>query len=185
MADIRESFAVLEDSGSQAGVPLHKALEGEAVAGKNAHGALVAKNSSEQFKYLAVNSVGALITTSTGDHVCQFARGKTSGSASPVTVAEIVLVNGEDYENISWVTSCFRDAIFEIVKIDDTAGAATETILAEIVVGPGDFTDSGQLHCVEFTAPASLNNVLRLRASNLNSLSDMRGTISAKQLVAA
>lgn len=56
MADVRTSFVTLEDVTSGAGVPLHRALEGQAAAGKNAHGALTYKDASGNLQYALVNA---------------------------------------------------------------------------------------------------------------------------------
>jgi hypothetical protein len=178
MADLRTSFPILEDSGTQAGTPIHKALEGDVIAAKNAHGAFIAKRVSDgTFRYLNMDDAGNLLTTQDGGGTPLTDRGTASGSLTNVTVAEITLTELAVYKGLSWVVSCFRDAIFEIVHIDDPAGAPIETILADVLAGAGDFTDSGSLKEHTFTAGA-IDPVLRLRAKNQNALSDFRGTIT-------
>ena len=52
MADKRPIFVNLEDVTSEEGVPLHKAVEGDAAAGKNSHGVLTVKDSSGNLQYI-------------------------------------------------------------------------------------------------------------------------------------
>lgn len=182
MADLRTSFVILEDVSTQAGVPLHKAVEGDAAAGKNAHPSLVAKDGSGNLVYLKIDSSGALAVTTEGSKVCKSARGTATGSATFVDVATITLTNGATYQDLDWVVSCFRDAVYEVVYVEDVGGLDTETLLADVLCGAGDFTDSGQLKCQSFTVPGSGVNELRLRAKNLNALSDFRGTITIGEL---
>lgn len=182
MADLRTSFMIIEDSGTQAGVPLHKALEGDAIAAKNAHGALVAKNGSN-FAYLKVDpTTGALITTSEGSGVCNRAKGELSAGSSTlatVTGAVITLVAGAVYNEIGFIMACRRDSLFQIVWDDDGA----ETILAEVIVGSGAYTASSQLHCVSFTAGATGTQELKVVAKNFEALSSLRASITANQVL--
>lgn len=186
MADLRESFPTLEDVGTQAGVPLHKALEGDAASGKNAHGALVAKDPDGNLIYLKLNAGGSLAVTLDGAKACRSKRGTAVGSATFVDVAVMTLVNEASYEDIDWAVSCFRDAIFEIVYVTDVGDTNTEEILGDVLVGPGAFTSSGELSCTKFTVPAANVgtgvNELRLRAKNLNATSDFRGSISIGEI---
>lgn len=183
MADLRESFPILENSGTQAGEPLHKVLEGDTPTAKNAMASLSFKDSAGNLVYPTLDNSGALPVTLEGAKICRTARGTAVGSQSSTVVATIVLTNGKAYENLDWVVSCFRDAIFEIVKIDDVGGTDTETILADVLVGAGDYTDSGELKCQAFTAPATDVNHLVLRAKNINATSDFRGSLSIGEIV--
>lgn len=182
MADLRTSFMIIEDSGTQAGVPLHKALEGDAYAAKNAHGALVAKNGSN-FAYLKVDpSTGALITTSEGAKECNRATGELAAGSSTladVTGAVITLTASAKYEDIGFIMACRRDALFQIVQVDD----ATEIVLAEVIVGSGAYTVSDQIHCVSFTAGATGTQELKVVAKNFEALSSLRASITASKIL--
>lgn len=180
MSDLRVSFPVLEDSATQAGLPLHKVQDGDAYAGKNALPALVAKDASGNLHYLITDGAGNLFVNIDGAGTPKKGRGLLVGTASVATVFDIPLVAGKTYSNLSWVVSCFRDAVFEIVHINDPAGTPTEEHLADVLVGSGDFTDSGNLKDVEFVAGAT-SPVLRVRAYNQNALSDMRAAVTIKQ----
>lgn len=181
MSDLRTSFPTLEDSSTQAGAPLHKVLEADASAAKNASAALIAKRQSDgTLRYLNMDDAGNLLVSQDGGGTYKKARGTTSGSLTNVTVAEISLTANAVYKGLSWVVSCFRDSIYEIAAINDPSGTPTETILADILVGSGDVTDSGALKEISFTAGAT-SPVLRLRAKNLTVVSDFRGTITTTE----
>lgn len=179
MADIRTAFVTLEDSGG-AGVPLHRVLEGDAAAAKNASPGLVAKKADGNLAYLLLDAAGNLSVTLDGGGTAKKARNTAAGSTSLTTVADLALTAGATYRGLSWVVSCFRDAIYEIVLINDPAGTSTETILADVLVGAGDVSDSGALKEISFTAGATAP-VLRLRAKNTNVASDFRGTITTTE----
>lgn len=182
MADLRTSFMIIEDSSTQAGVPLHKALEGDAIAAKNAHGALVAKNGSN-FAYLKVDpTTGALLTTGEAVTECAIAKGElAAGSATLATVtgAVITLVVDAKYEEIGFIFACRRDSLFQIIWDNDGA----ETILGEVIVGSGAYTVSEQLHCMTFTAGSTGVQELKVVAKNFEALSSLRASITANQVL--
>ena len=175
MADLRTSFPVLEDSSTQAGLPLHKVLAGDAAAAKNALAALVFKDPSGNLQYARVNSDNEVIVSTQSDEVaCLNARGSVGGSASFVAVATITLGLDLKYNKIGWIVACFRDAEFEIIWNDN----GVETILASILVGSGDINDSGELDCLEFMSGLIGTQELKIKAKNFNALSDFRATLS-------
>lgn len=183
MADLRESFPILEDSGTQEGQVLHKVLEGDTPAAKNALPSLSFKDSDGNLVYPQLDNSGALPVTLEGTKVCKSERGELTGVGTFGDVATITLTNDALYEDLDWVCSCFRDAHFQIVTVFDVGGTDTEAILADVLVGAGDFTDSGRLKCETITAPSTGVNVLKIKAKNMNALSDMRGTLTIAEIV--
>lgn len=181
MTDLRTSTPTLEDSSTQEGIPLHKILEADTLTSKNALAAFIAKRQSNgTARYLNVDDAGNLLVTMDGGGTMKKARGTVSGSLTNVTVCEIALTPAAVYKGLSWVVSCFRDAIYEIVAINDPSGTPTETILADVLVGSGDLTDSGELRNVTFTAGAT-DPVLRVRAKNLTVQSDFRASVCTNE----
>lgn len=182
MTDVRTSFPTLEISGTEVGAPLHRVLEGDAYAAKNASAALVAKDvTGLLLKYLKVDANGALLVTSDAVATCKKARGELaagSGSLVLVTGATIPLTVDKEYREIGFIVSCQRDALFQIVQVDD----ATETILGEIVVGSGAYTVSDQLHCLSFTAGSTGTQALKIVAKNFNALSSLRASITVEEV---
>jgi len=183
MPDLRESFPSLEDVATGAGIPLHKVLEGDAAAGKNASAALVGKDPSGNLIYLTTNSDGELVTSGMAGDTANIAdTGSNGGSGSFVTLLTLLLTTNKEYKNLSWSVSGFRDTIFEIVQIDDAGGTPVETIHATLRVGPGDFTDSNFMENFKFTAgPTGVINLI-LRAKNQNANSTMDGTLSIDEI---
>lgn len=182
MADPRTSFMVLEDVSSQAGVPLHKAVEGDAAAGKNAHPVLAAKDPSGNLIYLKTTAGGILQTTDAGTVICKKAKGElAAGSATLalVTGASIPLTVSKTYQAIGFIVSCRRDALFQIVQVDD----ATETILGEVVVGSGAYTVSNTLHCLTFASGSTGTQALKIVAKNFEALSSLRASITCEEVV--
>lgn len=178
MADVRTSFTVLEDASSQEGFPLHKVLEGDAYAGKNAQMAFVAKSGSTAV-LLKVNPVtGALLIDNAGaltnkksSPAGELAAG--SGTIVAVTNAEIALTANKVYQDISIVCASRRDSLFQLIWDDD----GTETVLAEFIVGAGAYTVVEQIPDFEITAGASGTQRLLVKAKNFEALSSLRATI--------
>jgi len=178
MADVRESFGTLEGSSGE-GLVLAKVLEGDAIGG-NAATMLVAKDNSGDLKYLEVDASGALSVTMDGAGTCKSATVETpvAGSASKTTLADVTLTVAKIYRKLEWSVCNFRDTIYTMEVIDDPAGTPAIVKTHTVIVGPGDYTDSGELHCFEFDTTGLTDPVLRLSGQNLNSTSDFRGTIA-------
>ena len=107
--------------------------------------------------------------------------GDNAGSGSFVTLATIILQNSMDYKNLEWIASCFREATFEMVWIDDVGGADTETILGTVKCGSGSYTSSGR-KAARFTTGGSGVQHLIIRAANLNALSQLEGAICVEEV---
>ena len=181
MADPRTSFMILEDSSTEAGLPLHKRADGDAAAGTNAHAALVAKDDSGNLIYLRTTAGGALITdTGASTGICKKSRGElAAGSATiaAVTSASITLLASTPYSEVGFVVSSRRDSLFQIIFDDN----GSETILAEIIVGSGAYTVSDQLHCLSFTSGATGTQSLKVKAKNFEALSSLRASVTVME----
>lgn len=180
MADLRTSFPILEVSGTEAGVPLHKVLEGDASASKNALAALAFKDVAGNLRYPKVNANDELIiSTESTDIACLTDRiENAAGSATNVNLATISLLVDHEYQEIGFVVSCARDALFQIVQIDD----ATTTILADMVVGSGAYALSQELKCLSITSGSTGTQTLKIVAKNLNALSALRATLTVTEV---
>jgi hypothetical protein len=204
MADVRESFTTLEGS-SQEGLALRAVQQGDAVTAKNGSLGFAFMDGSGNAKAAPIKVIGNApgdavpvlgfrdssanltapqldasgrlpVTFDAGTEL--YDRGLASGSLTNVDVATIVLTATEVYKGIEVVASCFRDAIFEVVQVDD----ATTTILADILCGPGDYSQLVTISNMIITAGASGTQELKVRAKNLNALSDFRATIATVEL---
>jgi hypothetical protein len=182
MTDIRTSFPTLEISGTEVGAPLHRVLENDAYAAKNASAALVAKDSTGLLlKYLKVDANGALLVSSDGVATCLRARGELaagSGTLVLVTGANIPLTTSKNYREIGFIVSCQRDALYQIIWNNNGA----ETILGEIVVGSGAYTVADQLHCLSFTSGATGTQELKIKGMNFNALSSLRASVTVEEV---
>lgn len=182
MADPRPSFAVLEDSATQAGLPLHKVLQGDALASKNALAALGFKDASGNLRYPVVDENDVQLVKLAGGYVANLSeKGELaagSGTLADVTGAELTLQNSKVVNNVSLLVSCRRDALFQVVWVDDV----TPTVLAEVIVGSGAYSLAELIPSLEFTTGASGDQKLKLMAKNFEALSSLRGTISAVEV---
>lgn len=178
--DLPQAMHTLEDVGTQGGLPLHKVLEGDAAAGKNALAALTSKDAAGNLQYPRVNAQRELVvSTTSADNACLNASGKVSGNkVTEQVVLTIVLQNSLEYKKIGWIVSNFRQSEYRIVHIDDVGVTDVETELGTILVGPGDITDSGELECLNFTSGAGGVQELRLVGLNKDAISDLRGTLT-------
>lgn len=185
MADLRTSFVTLEDASTQAGLPIHKALEGDAILNKNAHGALVAKDNSDNFKYLEVDPAGALKVSMGADYACLSDDGEdAAGSATYVTIASITLTVDKVYKDLEALVSSFRDSVFQVLWIDNEGdpGEVSTTLVSGVRVGAGDYNEMVHFACMEFTAGSTGTQKLLIQGKNLNALSAMSATLSIKEM---
>lgn len=183
--DKPQAMPTLENPGDQAGVPLAKVLEGDLSTGKNASAALVAKDAAGNLQYIKVNTNNEIIVDiDSAEVACLTETGKVAGSnVAEQAVMDIVLQNSLEYKELGWIVSNFRQTEYRIVWIDDEGGGGeAETELATILVGPGGYTDSNELECLSFTTGAIGNQVLRVYGLNKDAASDLRATVSIKEV---
>jgi hypothetical protein len=183
-SDYVQAFPILEDidDANKVGVPLSQAVEGDPIAGRDFAGMLTAKDASDNLRFPKVNSQNELIVdTDSGEMACVTGNAKVTGGTSEQTIVDVTLVAGRTYRQISWIVACIRQAEFRIVHVDDPAGTPAETELGTLLVGPGDYTDSGEDSCLEFTAGAT-DPVLRVVGTNKDVASDLRAKISALEV---
>ena len=181
MADLRESFPMLENVSTSAGVAAGARVEGNASAAINGLIGFSFKDSSGNVILPQLNASGQLPVTFdvTGENL--FARGTlAAGSASLVTVtgAVITLTTSTNYEGIEAVMSCFRDSLFQIIWNDN----GVETILADTLCGPGQFTTNVNMANVAFTSGATGTQELLIKAQNINALSAFRATVGIRKV---
>lgn len=188
MGDLRTSFTVLEDPSTQAGLPIHKISEGDAVSGKNALPVIAFKDGGGNFRYPKVDDSDRLLVTTenVGAAADLSARGElAAGSLTMVDItgASIDLVVDLNYEKLAVVVSCARDAHFQVVFVDN-AGAPGEasTILADALVGSGCMTFQIDMTCLGFSAGATGSQLLKVKGKNLTAQSAMRATIAVSEI---
>ena len=183
--DNPQAFPVLEDPTTKTGVALAKVLEDDAAAGKNALPALVGKDPAGNLRYLKPNTAGELVVDTDSEEVaCLSGSAKVSGNnTTEQDVISITLQNSVEYKKIGWIVSCFRQAEYRIVHIDDEGGVGeAENELATMLVGPGDYTDSGELDCLNFTSGATGDQVIKIVGLNKDAASDLRATLSLLEM---
>lgn len=171
--DAVPTLAAKDNAGNLVEIPVKQAGQapGDAVP------VLGYRDSSGNLIAPQLNAAGAMpVTFDAG--VEKYARGTVAGNASITDVATMTLTANKVYKSIEFLVSCFRDALFELVQVDD----ATTTVLADVLVGPGHFTQAVRLENLLITAGASGTQVLKLRAKNFNALSDFRATVTAIEL---
>jgi hypothetical protein len=188
MADLRTSFTVLEDPSTQAGLPIHKISEGDAISGKNALPVIAFKDGGGNFRYPKVDASDRLLVTTeqVGASANLSARGElAAGSATMVDVtgASIDLVVDLNYEKLAVVVSCARDAQFQVVFVDNAGDPAeVVTVLADALVGAGCMTFQIDMTCLGFTAGSTGPQMLKVKGKNFNALSALRATIAVSEI---
>lgn len=157
----------------------HQDQEGDAAAGKEGLVAFAFKDSTGDL-VLPQLTAGGQIPVSFTEGLCykspagELAAG--SATLAAVTNAEITLSTSTSYGGIGFILSSRRDSLFQIIQQDD----ATDTVLAEFIVGPGQYTINGELHCLKITTGASGTQKLKVKAKNFEALSSLRATITCQ-----
>jgi hypothetical protein len=210
MADIREAFPTLQDNTTLEGKVLDARVEGDAAAamtgnigfsfkdssgnvvlpvqsseGDSATGvagfpSLAFKDSSGNLVLPTLTPEGKIPVDFMGAGTIQRVRGElAAGSLTMVQVtgAELTLAAGKVYHDLSMVVSCRRDAHFQLIQVND----ATETILLDAILGPGQFSAAVQLAVDEITAGSTGTQKLIIKAMNFEKVSALRASLSAVQ----
>jgi hypothetical protein len=103
----------------------------------------------------------------------------SAGTAAAISVTTQGVTNAPQiYEEIGFIVSCRRDALFQIIHNNN----GSETILAEMVVGSGAYTALGQLHCLSFQTGATGTQELKIKAMNFEAQSSLRASLTATEL---
>jgi hypothetical protein len=179
MSHLRETFPILEDIATGYGEVLHKALDGEAVLNKQGLKAFAFKDSDGNFVLPRLTPEGKLPVDFDGAGIAKKASsdGEIAGSLTLTTICEIDLDPSKVYGKIKAQGSCFKEAIFYLVQVDDT----DELIVGHGIVGAGDYNCDIELGAGEVTAGASGTQKLILKAKNLNKVSDFLGHVTCLQ----
>lgn len=123
---------------------------------------------------LRASPVPVTFGTVTGDG--KRARGTVAGNASLTTVVSLTLATNKVYENLDFIVSCFRDALFQVILSDN----GVETVIADALCGPGQLSFHGNLSEAEIATGATGTQLLLIKAQNQNALSDFRASLSVK-----
>jgi hypothetical protein len=180
MADVREVFPILQDA-SGAGIVADQMQSGFSPVGKNGVLVFGFRDSSGNVVLPQLTSDGKLPVSSSTPGTQKDARDEVVGgdtSTSGVDVATITLTADKKYVDLQMLVSCSRSALFQAIWSDD----GSETVLGDIILGPGQYTFGPYLTNVEFTAGSTGTQELILRARNLNAASTLRGTIAILEL---
>lgn len=180
MAHLRETFPVLEDLASGEGRVLHEALQGTTAAGKSGLIGISFKDASGNLVLPQLTSEGKLPVDFAGAGVPKAASsdGEVAGSLTDTTVAEISLTANKTYGKLLAKGSCFKEAVYYLVQLDDV----TETIIGHGLVGAGDYNTVIDLGAQEIVAGATGTQKLILKAKNIGKVSDFMGHVSCLEL---
>jgi len=181
MADVRESFPVLEGA-SQEGLALRAIQEGDAPTSKNGILGFAFTDSAGNVILPQLTAEGKVPVDFEGAGVSKSAtsNGVVAGALTNTLICEVSLTASKTYGKVSARGACFREAIFQLIQVNDV----TETILDEFIVGPGQFSYLCDLGQTEFISGATGAQKLQLKAMNLSKASDFRGSIACLEFVA-
>ena len=180
MPDIRSVFPTLADSTTGAGEPLISRIEGEAAAAQEGSIAFSFKDSSGNVVLPQLNSSGQIPVTTDLAGTCIDGRGEdATGSLTFVDIVTLTAALTKVYRNMEFIVSSTRATHFQLVHVDDAAGTPTETILADAIVGPGDYTACCNLHCLEVdTTGGTGTQEFKIKGKNLHLINCMRATLA-------
>lgn len=192
MADLRECFSTIQDSVTGAGECLISRIEGEAAAAQEGSIGFSFKDSSGNVVLPQLDSSGRLpVIADAVAGACFSENGELaagSGTLADVTGAKITATIGKTYNKIGMIVCCLRTSLFQLQYIDDAAGTPVVTVLAECIVGPGQYTVDFELSCLELDTTGGTGvQEINLQAQNFagspSNLSSLRGTIEALELI--
>jgi hypothetical protein len=171
----------MEDA-SGIGQALAKVLTGDSPAAKNGLIGFAFRDSSGNVVLPQLSSSGALPVDTDGGGPCRTAKGEHAGSTSfvDVTGCEVTINGGIEASSIEADVSCFRDTIFQIVYVDDAGGTPVETVIAEALCGPGQYSYKMGGKClIQDVSGGTGVQKLKVKGKNLNPAagSTMRATV--------
>jgi hypothetical protein len=176
-ADVRTSFPTLEDSSTQAGLPIHKALEGDSSTNKNAHGVFTAKKQSDgNFVYMLTDDDGRLITSALTGFGANFSFGDVVSS----TTTEKVVRRTTYTEQTVNAQRSFSSANANDDGSPAGTGARTITLTYYTATGTGPFTETLTLNgtgCVA-TVASNIAFVENIKVTTVGSTGSNVGIIS-------
>lgn len=179
MADLAEVFPVLADATTGAGEALISRTEGEASSGIAGSIGFAFKDASGHVVLPELDVLGRLPVTTQSVGVCKYARGlHASGSqtvGTAATAATLALTASKWYSSIDMVASCFRAGVVQLVWNDN----GSESIVADAIVGPGQFTVNVAIDCLRFQAGATGTQELLVKFTPTDKVSDFRATVAA------
>jgi hypothetical protein len=145
--------------------------------------ALAFKDSSGNLVLPQLTAAGAISVTSAATAIRRksTAGELAAGSATlaNVTGASITLAVSKTFYGITAVVSSRRDSLFQLVQVDD----ATSTVLAEAVVGAGQYTFQFDLKDYQLASGATGTQTLKIMAKNFEALSSLRATLTVNEVV--
>ena len=161
----------------------HKDVEGDAAAGKEGLVAFAFKDSAGDLVLPQLTASGAIAvtaaTTSTRKKSTAGELAAGSATLANVTGASITLTASKVYYGISAVVCSRRDSLFQLVQVDD----ATSTVLAEAIVGAGQYTFEMLWPDMQITAGATGTQTLKIMAKNFEALSSLRATLTVNEII--
>lgn len=176
MADIRESFPTTENSAG-AGIPLTNSVSGSSASGANGLTGFAFQDSSGDWVLPQLDSNGN-IKVIQGPATTLYANGAQAGSGSAVSIATITLSTSTTYTFLEALGACLRDTLFQVIWDNNS----TLTTIAEFYSGSGQYTASIRFQNISFMTGSTGTQTLYIQGTNLNTLSEMRGTIAAQVL---
>lgn len=178
MADPREVFPVVADAVTGEGENLIAIVEGDSTAAKNGILAFGAKNQAGNATLIELTADGSVPVDFSNNGIDHHARGTlVSGSQVLLTPGDVVVVMvpvSKTFEDFQFIVSCRRDALFQLVHVDDV----TETVMADVIVGPGQFTFTGSFPHMFASSGATGDQEFKIVGTALDKVSDMRASLS-------
>lgn len=183
MADPKELFPILRDTGN-AGASPDKAIDATtAAAALLGLVAFAFKDASGNVVLPQLTATGRVPVDTeafTGTHFK--ANGELAAgslSLALVTSVEITISLLKVYSRFGLICSCRQSSLFQVIYVNDASGTPTETVIGEAVVGPGQYTWSGDFPewSLDTTAGTGVQKI-RVKAKNFETLSSLRATLS-------
>jgi len=182
MADKKSIFRSLLDASGEA-FALAKMLIGDSPTAKEGAIGFAFRDASGNVTLPQLTADGKLaVDTEALGGACRNAKGEHAGSTSlvDVTGAEITITGAFSANKIMADVSCFRDSLFQLVYVDDADGTPVETVIAEALVGAGQFSYKMGGDClIQDVSGGTGTQKIKLVAKNMQVASTLRATLWA------
>lgn len=181
MPEVRSSYPTLENTSTGDGEALASVVTGDSPTAKKASIAIGFRDSSGNLVLPQLDSEGRLPVSQNGAGIEKAAAGSlAAGSATMVdiTSATLSLTVNKVYAQIVVTVSCFRDAVWNVVFVDN----GVSTIIGRIHTGSGLPSYKWDANKKFVTAGATGTQTLKVQGMNATALSELDAEISCIEL---
>jgi len=184
MADLLERFRILADSSGNGQSPDEAVNATTDPTGKRGLIGFSFKDADGKVVLPQLTSDGKVPVSMAGVGTVYYDNGEVAaGSSSLVEIASLTLSLNKLYVDICAQGCALHSSLFQVVYVNNAEGTPVETIVAEFIVGAGQF--SYEYNCKMYELDTSSGTGVQklvLKAKNFAAQTSLRGNIACREI---